>query len=215
MLLAFHKPYGVLSRFTDDGSGFRTLSDFGFPPHVYPLGRLDADSEGLLLLCDEPGVNHRLLDPERGHPRLYWVQVEGIPDAAPLQKLAEGVVVQGVPTRPARVERIAPPPIGLRDPPIRVRKTVPDSWISLEIIEGRNRLVRRMTAAVGYPTLRLIRARIGTLSLGPLPAGNWRPLLGEERRLPFAASPTAQPVSGQGYARGTASLRGRPRRATG
>jgi 23S rRNA pseudouridine2457 synthase len=177
VLLAFHKPYGVLSQFTPDGSPNRTLAEFGFPPRVYPLGRLDADSEGLLLLSDEPGLNTRLLDPRNAHWRTYWVQVERVPGPEALARVSAGVTVQGRGTRPARAWRLDPQPeVPPRVPPIRVRKTVPDTWIALELAEGRNRQVRRMTAAVGHPTLRLIRVRIGSLDLGDLPAGRWREL---------------------------------------
>jgi len=187
VLIAFHKPYGVLSRFTPDGSPHRTLAGFGFPPGVYPLGRLDADSEGLLLLSDEPAWNARLLHPRRGHPREYWVQVERLPAAAALATLARGVVIQGERTRPCRVWRLdPPPPVPPRDPPIRFRKNVPDCWLALELTEGRNRQVRRMTAAVGHPTLRLIRVRIGGFRLGDLPPGRWRVLSDPERALVLA-----------------------------
>lgn len=183
MLVAFHKPYGVLSQFTTDGSANRTLAGFGLPPGVYPIGRLDADSEGLLVLGDEPGWNERLLHPRHAHSREYWVQVERIPDAGALAALAKGVMVQGRRTLPARVRRLDPAPdLPPRDPPIRHRKSVPDCWIALELVEGRNRQVRRMTAAVGYPTLRLVRARIGGLWLGYLAPGRWRLLEGVDRR---------------------------------
>lgn len=181
MLIALHKPYGVLSQFTPEpGSRWRTLADFKLPPAVYALGRLDADSEGLLLLADEPGLNSRLLDPAAGHPREYWVQVEGLPDQAALAQLAHGVKLGGYTTQPCTVRRIEPavPP---RDPPIRMRKSVPDCWLSLELIEGKNRQVRRMTAAVGHPTLRLLRVRIGQFALGGLAAGTWRELTAAER----------------------------------
>ena len=187
MLIAFHKPYGVLSQFTPEpGSRFGTLAAFGLPAGVYPLGRLDADSEGLLLLSDEPGLNTRLLRPEEGHRRLYWAQVERVPDEAALRALAEGVTIQGYKTLPGRAWSIDPPP-GLppRDPPIRVRPSVPDSWIALELIEGKNRQVRRMTAAVGHPTLRLVRAQVGGYGLGDLAPGLWRELGAAERRLVF------------------------------
>lgn len=185
MLLALHKPYGVLSQFTPEpGSRWRTLAEFGLPKNVYPVGRLDADSEGLLLLTDEPGLNARLLDPAHGHAREYWVQVERVPDDAALARLAAGVMVAGRRTRPCRVWRIETPS-GLppRDPPIRFRKNVPDTWIALELAEGRNRQVRRMTAAVGHPTLRLVRARIGnwTMPLAEFVPGFWRKLHDAER----------------------------------
>jgi len=184
MLVAFHKPYGVLSQFTPDGSPNRSLADFGLPKDVYPIGRLDADSEGLLLLSDEPKWNERLLHPRRGHPRTYWVQVERVPTAEALQRLSRGVVVQERKTFPCRAWMLDPQPqVPPRDPPIRFRKNVPDCWIALELIEGRNRQVRRMTAAIGHPTLRLKRVSIGGLTLGQLAAGHWRILSEPERRL--------------------------------
>jgi 23S rRNA pseudouridine2457 synthase len=183
MLLALHKPYGVLSQFTPEpGSAWRTLADFGLPAGVYPLGRLDADSEGLLLLSDEAGLNSRLLDPAAAHPREYWVQVERIPDEAALVRLARGVKIGGYQTQPCRVRRLEPAPaLPPRDPPIRVRKSVPDCWLALELVEGKNRQVRRMTAAVGHPTLRLLRVRIGRFELGALVPGRWRELTAAER----------------------------------
>ena len=189
MILAFNKPYGVLSQFTPDGSPNRTLAGFGFPKGVYPIGRLDADSEGLLLLSDEAGLNTRLLDPERGHSRRYWAQVERIPSAGALAQLAGGVTIQEYRTRPCKAWMLDPQPeVPPRDPPIRVRKNVPDCWIALELTEGKNRQVRRMTAAIGHPTLRLLRVRIGSLDLGELPSGQWRELGSEERDLVFARS---------------------------
>ena len=188
MLVAFHKPYGVLSQFTADGSPNRTLSDFGLPPRVYPLGRLDADSEGLLLLTDEAGLNTQLLSPEHRHRRTYWAQVEGIPSQEGLVRLSKGVRIQGHTTLPATVALLDPQPVmPPRDPPIRSRKSVPDCWISLELVEGKNRQVRRMTAAIGHPTLRLIRVRIGDLPLGDLPPGSWRQLTPAERAAVFAS----------------------------
>ena len=190
MLIAFHKPYGVLSQFTPDGSHNRTLALFGLPKQVYALGRLDADSEGLLLLSDEPGLNTQLLDPERGHPRTYWAQIERIPSAETLLRLQGGLDIQGYRTRPCRAWMLAPQPdISPRDPPIRSRKTVPDCWIGLELHEGKNRQVRRMTGAVGHGTLRLIRVRIGTLDLGSLATGAWRELPIDERRRVLSQPP--------------------------
>lgn len=187
MLIAFNKPYGVLSQFTSDGSANRTLADFHFPPRVYPIGRLDADSEGLLLLSDEAGLNTRLLDPKRAHGRIYWAQVEGVPSDESLKMLSGGVVVQGRKTLPCRAWLLEPQPdVPPRDPPIRFRKTVPDRWIGLELVEGKNRQVRRMTAAVGHPTLRLMRVRIGKFELGDLPAGKWKELGEAQRKLVFA-----------------------------
>jgi 23S rRNA pseudouridine2457 synthase len=187
VLIAFNKPYGVLSQFTDDGSANRTLAEFGFPPQVYPIGRLDADSEGLLLLIDEAALNARLLRPRAGHGRLYWVQVEGSPCVEDLRKLSRGVVVQGRKTLPCRASLLEPQPVvPPRQPPIRFRKTVPDSWIALELVEGKNRQVRRMTAAVGFPTLRLLRVRIGNFEPRDLPPGTWRVLEAAERELVLA-----------------------------
>jgi 23S rRNA pseudouridine2457 synthase len=178
VLLALHKPYGVLSRFTPDGSKWRTLAELGLPRDVWPVGRLDADSEGLLILSSDKALVDRLLSPRRRHEKTYWAQVERIPDAAALQALREGVILDGEPTRPARARLIEAPPLAPRDPPIRFRKTVPDAWLELVIVEGRNRQVRRMTAAVGHPTLRLVRAAIGGYELGGLAAGEWRDLDG-------------------------------------
>ncbi len=188
MLIALHKPYGVLSQFTPEpGSRWRTLAEFKLPPNVYSLGRLDADSEGLLLLADEPGLNTRLLDPEAGHRREYWVQVEGVPDEAALGRLACGVKIGGHATRPCTVRRLDPAPVvPPRVPPIRVRKSVPDSWISLELTEGKNRQVRRMTAAIGHPTLRLVRVRIGQFQPRDIAPGKWRELNASERAAVFA-----------------------------
>lgn len=188
MLIAFHKPYGVLSQFTPEpGSRWRTLADFGFPRNVYALGRLDADSEGLLLLSDEPGLNTRLLDPKHAHRREYWVQVERIPTPATLARLERGGIDLGdYRTRPCRAHLCEPAPaIPPRDPPIRFRKNVPDAWLALELTEGKNRQVRRMTAAVGHPTLRLLRVRIGDFALGDLAAGRWRELTTAERAAVF------------------------------
>jgi 23S rRNA pseudouridine2457 synthase len=182
MLIAFHKPCGVISQFTSDGSRRPTLAAFGFPPEVYPIGRLDADSEGLLLLSDEAEWNQRLLHPSRRHARLYWVQIEREPCAENLQRLERGLEIRGRRILPCRAWRLEPPPdLPPRDPPIRFRKTVPTCWIAIELVEGKNRQVRRMTAAIGHPTLRLIRTRIGGFELGGLPAGHWRRLNDVER----------------------------------
>ena len=241
MLIAFHKPFGVLSQFTGDlprqcastagGSANRTLAEFGFPKNVYPIGRLDADSEGLLLLSDEPEWNARILSPRHAHEREYWVQVERIPTKEALEQLAAGVLVQGRKTLRGRAWLLDPQPqiavddfpslklaaktaeifppasrdafrrtpnarastwaaaggvptqISPRHPPIRVRKNVPDCWLGLELIEGKNRQVRRMTAAIGHPTLRLLRVRIGGLTLGRLYPGEWEELTPAERNL--------------------------------
>ena len=182
MLIAFNKPYGVLSQFTSEGSSNRTLAEFGFPPHVYPIGRLDVDSEGLLLLSDEPGFNERLLHPRHAHNRIYWAQVERIPSKETLARLQRGVTIQRYKTLPCRAWLLEPQPeVAPRDPPIRFRKNVPDCWIGLELIEGKNRQARRMTAAIGHPTLRLIRVQIGDFPLGDLPAGHWRAVKEVER----------------------------------
>ena len=183
MLLAFNKPYGVLSQFTPDGSANRLLAEFGFPKNVYPIGRLDADSEGLLLLSDEAALNQRLLHPRQAHEREYWVQVERVPTVEALARLAEGLVIQERKTLPVKAWMLEPQPeLAPREPPIRFRKTVPTCWIGLELIEGKNRQVRRMTAAVGHPTLRLMRMRIGRFELGTLVSGTWRALDEVERR---------------------------------
>ena len=175
MLIAFNKPYGVLCQFTDRSIPPRpTLAGFGLPPAVYAAGRLDHDSEGLLLLTDDGALAHRLTDPRHKQTKTYWVQVEGAPDEAQLAALRSGVQLRDGPTRPAQVERIDPSALWPRDPPVRFRKTVPDAWLQLEIGEGRNRQVRRMTAAVGLPTLRLVRVAIGGHRLDGLLPGQWR-----------------------------------------
>jgi len=175
MLIAFNKPYGVLSQFTDRSVPPRpTLASFGLPPGVYAAGRLDADSEGLLLLTDDGPLAHRLSDPRHKQPKTYWVQVEGDPSDAQLAQLQAGVHLNDGPTLPAQASRIDPPALWPRDPPVRFRKTVSDAWLALVITEGRNRQVRRMTAAVGLPTLRLVRAAVGAHRLEGLAPGQWR-----------------------------------------
>ena len=175
MLIAFNKPFGVLSQFTSDGSPNRTLAEFDFPKNVWPIGRLDADSEGLLLLSDEAKWNEKLLHPKNAHEREYWAQVEKIPTTESLKKLEKGIVIQGRKTLPCRTRVLErQPEIQPRVPPIRFRKSVPDCWIGLELIEGKNRQVRKMTAAIGHPTLRLLRVRIGNFWLGDLPPGKWK-----------------------------------------
>jgi len=214
VLIAFNKPFGVLSQFTGDGSPNRALAEFQFPKNVYPIGRLDADSEGLLLLSDEPAWNERLLHPRHAHEREYWAQVERIPTPESLQQLGLGISIQGRKTLPCRAWLLEPQPevsnvaasrqsaanclseetaalcrdaatltIPPRVPPIRFRKSVPDCWLGLELIEGKNRQVRRMTAAIGHPTLRLLRVRIGGLKLDDLAVGKWKILSAEERKL--------------------------------
>jgi 23S rRNA pseudouridine2457 synthase len=187
VLLAFHKPFGVLSQFTPDGSRHRPLADFGFPKNVYPLGRLDGESEGLLLLSDEPALNARLLHPTRAHRRTYWVQVERVPTPEALVDLERGVIIGGRKTLPCRAWLLEPQPDILpRVPPIRYRKSVPDCWIALELIEGKNHQVRKMTAAVGHPTLRLIRVKIGGFQADNLTPGMWRELSAAERASVFS-----------------------------
>ncbi|MEO0054509.1 MAG: hypothetical protein RLZZ50_456 [Verrucomicrobiota bacterium] len=196
VLLALHKPYGVLSQFTPEpGSAWKTLGDLAprLPARVYPLGRLDADSEGLLLLSDEAGLNTTLLDPKNAHEREYWVLVERVTTDDALARLAAGVKLSDHACAPLKVRRLAEaeaaslPP---RDPPVRFRKNVPDAWLSIALHEGKNRQVRRMTAAVGHPTLRLVRWRIGALTLADLgllaTPGAWRELSAAERRAAFA-----------------------------
>lgn len=178
MVIAFHKPYGVLCQFTPDQPGQKTLADFGFPAGVYPVGRLDMDSEGLLLLSDEAGFNNKLLDPKTAHPRTYLAQVEGIPTPDAVARLARGgITIQDYRTRPCKVRLLDPEPdVVPRDPPVRFRQSIPTSWLELQLIEGKNRQVRRMTAAVGYPTLRLVRKKIGQLEAAHLAGGAWEAL---------------------------------------
>lgn len=177
-LIRFNKPFDVLPQFTDRGSTGgprRTLSDFIDLPGVYPAGRLDRDSEGLMLLTDDGRLQARISDPRHKMPKTYWVQVEGAPDDSVLQALRDGVTLNDGRTLPAKARRIDEPVgLWLRTPPIRVRKSVPDCWIELTLREGRNRQVRRMTAAVGHPTLRLIRWRIGAWTLAGLDSGKWQ-----------------------------------------
>ena len=177
MLILFNKPYGVLCQFTDRGDPpKRTLAEFIRAPNVYPAGRLDFDSEGLLVLTDDGALAHRLTDPRHRLAKTYLVQVEATPDGEALQRLRRGVMLNDGPTLPAVVEPLASAPQWLwpRDPPVRFRKSIPDAWLQLTIREGRNRQVRRMTAAVGLPTLRLIRVRVGSYALGDLAPGESR-----------------------------------------
>ena len=174
--IIFNKPYGVLSQFSGDSP---TLADYIKVPAIYPVGRLDKDSEGLMLLTDDGTLQHRFTDPKFEHPRTYWVQVEGVPDTQALKRLKQGVVIPsfgpGFRTRPATVHILDPQPeVPPRDPPIRFRKSIPTTWIEITLIEGKNRQVRKMTAETGYPTLRLIRVAIGNLRLGTLRPGEWK-----------------------------------------
>ena len=192
MLILFNKPFGVICQFSRDGDK-PTLADFIRVPEVYPAGRLDTDSEGLLLLTDDGQLQHRISDPRAKMPKHYWAQVEGVPDAQALAKLAKGIDLGDFVTRPAQVRIIAEPP-GLwpRDPPIRYRAAIPTTWLDLTISEGKNRQVRRMTARVGHPTLRLIRHRIGPYALGELAPAEWRPA-----DPPPAAQKYSPPASGE------------------
>jgi len=171
-VLLLNKPYGVLTTFTDP-EGRPTLADFVDVPDVYAAGRLDRDSEGLLVLTDDGKHQHEIANPQHGKTKGYWVQVERMPDEKALEQLRKGVQIKGGRTRPAKVRVIPEPEVWLRDPPVRFRKTVPTCWLDLEISEGMNRQVRRMTAAVGHPTLRLIRYRVGKYKLDGLSPGEW------------------------------------------
>jgi 23S rRNA pseudouridine2457 synthase len=213
-VIALFKPWGHLSRFTPE-AGHPGLADLVPVPGVYPAGRLDRDSEGLLVLTDDGALAAALTDPRHGHPRTYWVEVERVPGAAALAALARGVVVQGRRTRPARVRLLRePPPLPPRPVPVRARKRVPTAWLELELREGRNRQVRRMTAALGHPTLRLVRVAVGGLRLSDLglAPGGWRALGPREvaalRR--GSSAPGATP-----RARGRRAPRGSPRAARG
>jgi|SRR6185437_115938 len=176
MIVLLNKPFGVLCQFTAGGGpARRTLAEFGLPPDVYAAGRLDTDSEGLLLLSDDGALIHRLTDPRHGKPKTYVVQVEGVIREESLQCLREGVDLKDGRTLPAEIRKVEPPDwLWPRDPPVRFRKTVADGWLEIVLREGRNRQVRRMTAAAGLPTLRLIRTRIGPYSLEGLAPGQWR-----------------------------------------
>ena len=185
-LILFNKPYGVLSQFTDDGhqGSRRTLSEFVGIPGVYPAGRLDLDSEGLLILTNDGRLQARIADPRFKMSKTYLVQIEGEPSEDSLDLLRRGVSLKDGPTLPAEVQPIAAPALWPRDPPVRFRKSVPDRWIRMTIREGRNRQVRRMTAAVGHPTLRLVRWSIGDWTIAGLQPGEWReaPLPENSRR---------------------------------
>lgn len=178
-ILLLNKPYDVLCQFTDS-EGRHTLAELISEKGLYPAGRLDRDSEGMVLLTDDGALQHCIAHPKHKMPKTYWVQVEGEPDDAALQRLRNGVELKDGITLPAAVERLEEPAIWRREPPVRYRANIPTSWLSLTISEGRNRQVRRMTAAVGFPTLRLIRWAIGPWQLGELQPGQWRELPGAE-----------------------------------
>ena len=176
--ILFNKPFGVLSQFTDkgtEGSPRPTLSNYIDVPAVYAAGRLDRDSEGLMVLTSDGRLQARIAHPKYKAPKTYWAQVEGAITEDALEHLRQGVTLKDGPTKPAKARALTPPTVWDRDPPIRVRKSVPDSWVELTLTEGRNRQVRRMTAHVGFPTLRLIRVSIGDWHLGDLRPGAWRP----------------------------------------
>lgn len=193
--LMLNKPYDVQSQFSGDDAA-RTLKGYVPIPDVYPVGRLDQDSEGLLILTDDGPLAHRLTDPRYEHPKTYLVQVERIPDDEALERLRQGVVIQGQMTRPAEVRLLEDAPdLPERPVPVRFRKNVPTAWLEIRLREGRNRQIRRMTAAVGFPTLRLYRISLGPVTLGDLPPGAWRDLtLSEVTALKqLAATPSGQP----------------------
>ncbi|MEN8207155.1 MAG: pseudouridine synthase [Pseudomonadota bacterium] len=173
MIVLFNKPFRVLSQFTTEGEK-SVLSDYIDIPGVYCAGRLDYDSEGLLVLTDDGRLQQRIANPKHGKVKRYWVQVEGEPEVSDLDKLREGITLKDGLTRPAIVEQISAPSIWEREPPIRIRRSIPTSWLNLEVSEGRNRQVRRMTAHIGFPTLRLIRHQVGEWTLGALPVGSCR-----------------------------------------
>jgi 23S rRNA pseudouridine2457 synthase len=182
-LVLFNKPYGVLSQFTPEGK-WRALAEFIPLKDVYVAGRLDADSEGLLLLTDDGRLQAQIAEPKHKLEKTYWAQVEGVPEDAALERLRAGIRLSDFTAQPARVRLIdEPPALWPRDPPIRYRAAIPTSWLEIRISEGKNRQVRRMTAAIGYPTLRLVRAAIGTLSVAGLGLGEWRRIDGDIRTL--------------------------------
>lgn len=178
--ILFHKPYNVLSQFTPE-DGARSLAEFNLPKDIYPAGRLDKDSEGLLLLTDDGPLIEKLLNPKNEKKKTYWVLVERVPTETELAEMRKGLLIEDYKTKPCDVKILDPQPtIEPRDPPVRIRKTVVDIWIEVKIIEGKNRQVRKMTAKIGHPTLRLIRKQIGNLQLGSLAPGEWRELTQEE-----------------------------------
>jgi 23S rRNA pseudouridine2457 synthase len=178
--ILFHKPYGVLSQFTPE-DGARSLAEFNLPKGVYPAGRLDKDSEGLLLLTDDGPLIEQLLHPRNEKPKTYWALVERVPEEAALQRLREGLRIEDYTTLPCQAQLLEPQPVvEPREPAVRVRKSVQDVWIEIQVVEGKNRQVRKMTAAIGHPTLRLIRRSIANLELGDLPLGQWKTIQRED-----------------------------------
>ncbi len=178
--ILFHKPFGVLSQFTPE-DGARSLGEFQLPKGVYPAGRLDKDSEGLLLLTDDGQLIEKLLNPENEKPKTYWVLVERVPTEESLKKMREGLLIEDYKTKPCKVEILNPQPeVTPRNPPVRTRKTIQDIWLQITIVEGKNRQVRKMTAAIGHPTLRLIRVKIANLELHSLASGEWREITKED-----------------------------------
>lgn len=190
----FHKPYGVLSQFTPE-DGARSLAEFDLPAGIYPAGRLDKDSEGLLLLTDDGPLIEQLLNPRNQKPKTYWALVERVPQEADLARLRAGLRIEDYQTLPCAAELLEPQPaVAPRDPPVRVRKSVQDVWLAITVVEGKNRQVRKMTAAIGHPTLRLVRQSIANLELGDLAPGAWRAIAREDiawEGMPQAAPPTA------------------------
>lgn len=182
MIIAFHKPFGVISQFTQEVAGQRTLAFYQFPKNVYPVGRLDMDSEGLLVLSDDKSLIDHLLNPKKEHIKTYFVQVEGLISDNAIMQLSRGILIHGRKCRPCQATRISDPGWPARNPPVRFRKVVPTSWIEIRLTEGKNRQVRRMTAAVGFPTLRLIRVAIGDFQLGNLALGQWKELSESEAK---------------------------------
>lgn len=182
--IKFWKPYLVLTQFTDDEAERETLADYIDIPDVYAAGRLDYDSEGLMILTDDGNLNHNLTHPKHGHPRTYWVQVENVPDESALKQLRQGgIQIKDYKTKPVAVQIIDEPDLPERNPPIRYRANIPDCWLELTLTEGKKRQVRRMTAAVGHPTLRLVRAQIGNITLADMEQGKWYELSDDELKL--------------------------------
>lgn len=186
--LKFWKPYRVLTQFTDDDAERETLADYIDVPDVYAAGRLDYDSEGLMILTDDGNLNHKLTHPKYGHPRTYWAQVENIPDEAALDQIRRGSIqIKNYQTKPASAHRIDPPTLPERNPPIRYRENIPECWLELTLTEGKKRQVRRMTAAIGHPTLRLVRASIGPITLDNMQEGKYYELTNTEMQVLWAS----------------------------